>query len=227
MASTWKKSIPHPCKFEENRMKLYYATGTCSLSPHIVAIEAGIALELERVDIKKIPRITETGADYARVNPNLYVPALELDDGTVLLEGTAILQYLADLRPQSGLAPPAGTLARVQLQSWLGFIATELHKVFSPWLFHPEYGAQAQDVARLRIAARLDYVERHLASGGPYLLGDTLTLADAYLYTILSWSDFAKVDLAAFPIVRALIARIGARPAVREAIQREAARQLT
>ncbi|MBB5368673.1 MULTISPECIES: glutathione S-transferase N-terminal domain-containing protein [unclassified Janthinobacterium] len=113
-------------------MKLYYATGTCSLSPHIVAIEAGIALELERVDIKNIPRITETGADYARVNPNLYVPALELGDGTVLLEGTAILQYLADLRPQSGLAPPAGSLARVQLQSWLGFIATELHKVFSP-----------------------------------------------------------------------------------------------
>ncbi|WP_219118846.1 glutathione S-transferase C-terminal domain-containing protein [Janthinobacterium sp. UMAB-56] len=206
-------------------MKLYYATGTCSLSPHIVAIEAGIALELERVDIRKIPRVTETGADYAQVNPNLYVPALALYDGTILLEGTAIVQYLADLAPDSGLAPPPGSLARVRLQSWLGFIATELHKAFSPWLFHPEYGTQAQDVARSRIAARLDHVERHLASGGPYLLGGTFTVADAYLYTILSWSDVARVDLESFPKVRALLASIGARPAVREAIDREATRQ--
>ena len=206
-------------------MKLYYATGTCSLSPHIVAIEAGIALELERVDIRKIPRVTETGADYAQVNPNLYVPALALDDGTILLEGTAIVQYLADLAPDSGLAPPPGSLARVRLQSWLGFIATELHKAFSPWLFHPEYGTQAQDVARSRIAARLDHVERHLAGAGPWLLGDTFTVADAYLYTILSWSDVARVDLEAFPQVRALLASIGARPAVREAMHREASRQ--
>ncbi|NHZ44410.1 glutathione transferase GstA [Massilia aquatica] len=206
-------------------MKLYFATGTCSLSPHIVAIEAGIELELERVDIRRIPRVTETGANYAQVNANLYVPALELDDGTILLEGIAIVQYLADLAPDSRLAPPAGSLARVQLQSWLGFIATELHKAFSPWLFHPEYGTQAQDVARSRIAARLDYVERRLANGGPYLLGDTFTVADAYLYTILSWSDVARVDLDAFPQVRMLLASIGARPAVREAMQREASRQ--
>ena len=206
-------------------MKLYYATGTCSLSPHIVAIEAGIALELERVDIRKIPRITETGADYARINPNLYVPALALDDGTILLEGTAIVQYLADLAPASELAPPVGTMARVQLQSWLGFIATELHKVFSPWLFHPEYGAQAQDVARSRLAARLDYVERQLGDGRQYLLGNTFTVADAYLYTVLSWSEVAKVDLGAFPQVRALLASIGDRPAVREAIRCEAQRQ--
>ncbi|OEZ80130.1 glutathione S-transferase GST-6.0 [Janthinobacterium sp. HH104] len=206
-------------------MKLYYATGTCSLSPHIVAIEAGIALELERVDIRKIPRVTETGADYARINPNLYVPALALDDGTILLEGTVIVQYLADLAPASGLAPPAGTMARVQLQSWLGFIATELHKVFSPWLFHPEYGAQAQDVARSRLAARLDYVERQLGDGRQYLLGNTFTVADAYLYTVLSWSEVAKVDLGAFPQVRALLASIGDRPAVREAIRCKAQRQ--
>ncbi|APA68018.1 glutathione S-transferase family protein [Janthinobacterium sp. 1_2014MBL_MicDiv] len=206
-------------------MKLYYATGTCSLSPHIVAIEAGIALELARVDIKAIPRITETGADYARTNPNLYVPALALDDGTILLEGTAIVQYLADLAPASGLAPPPGTLARVQLQSWLGFIATELHKAYSPWLFHPEYGTQAQDVARSRIAARLDYVERQLAAGGPYLLGERYSIADAYLYTILGWSAYARVDLSAFPRVKHLIARVGERPAVREAQRVEAGRQ--
>lgn len=205
-------------------MKLYYARGTCSLSPHIVAIEAGIALELERVDIRKIPRITETGTDYARINPNLYVPALALDDGTILLEGTAIVQYLADLAPASGLVPPAGTMARVQLQSWLGFIATELHKVFSPWLFHPEYGAQAQDVARSRLAARLDYVERQLAAGGPYLLGERYSIADAYLYTILSWSAHAKVDLSAFPQVGRLIERVGERPAVRQALREEEGR---
>lgn len=205
-------------------MKLYYATGTCSLSAHIVALEAGIGLQLERVDIRTIPRLTDTGADYARINPNLYVPALELDDGTILLEGTAIVQYLADLAPGSGLAPPAGSVARVQLQSWLGFIATELHKAFSPWLFHPEYGAQAQDVARSRIAARLDYVERQLADGRTFLLGEQFTVADGYLFTILNWSDLARVDLSAFVQVRALLARVAARPAVREAIRVEASR---
>ena len=205
-------------------MKLYYATGTCSLSPHIVALEAGIGLQLERVDIRTIPRITDTGADYALVNPNLYVPALELDDGTILLEGTAMVQYLADLAPASGLAPAAGSMARVQLQSWLGFVATELHKAFSPWLFHPEYGLQAQDVARSRIAARLDYVERHLADGRQFLLGAQFTVADAYLFTILNWSDLARVDLSAFAQVRAFLARVGARPAVREALRVEASR---
>lgn len=203
-------------------MKLYYATGTCSLSPHIVALEAGIGLQLERVDIRTIPRLTDAGADYARINPNLYVPALELDDGTILLEGTAIVQYLADLAPGSGLAPPAGSVARVRLQSWLGFIATELHKAFSPWLFHPEYGAQAQDVARSRIAARLDYVERQLADGRAFLLGAQFTVADAYLFTILNWSGFVGVDLAAFARVRALLDRVAARPAVQQAIRAEA-----
>lgn len=203
-------------------MKLYYATGTCSLSPHIVALEAGIGLQLERVDIRTIPRLTDAGADYARINPNLYVPALELDDGTILLEGTAIVQYLADLAPGSGLAPPAGSVARVRLQAWLGFIATELHKAFSPWLFHPEYGAQAQDVARSRIAARLDYVERQLADGRAFLLGAQFTVADAYLFTILNWSGFVGVDLAAFARVRALLDRVAARPAVQQAIRAEA-----
>ncbi len=139
-------------------MKLYYATGTCSLSPHIVAAEAGIPLDLERVDIGKTPRLTEKGNDYSEINPLGYVPALRLDDGTVLTEGVAIAQYLADLEPESGLAPRPGTRERVQLQSWLNFIATELHKMFSPWLFHPDYGAQAQGVARAKIADRLAFV---------------------------------------------------------------------
>ncbi|QEN86148.1 glutathione transferase GstA [Labrys sp. KNU-23] len=205
-------------------MKLYYATGTCSLAPHIVAKEAGIGLELERVDLRKTPHVTERGVDYTSVNPNHYVPALELDDGSVLTEGAAISQYLADLKPQSGLAPVAGTVERTRLQSWLNFIASELHKMYSPWLFHPEYGTQAQDVARTKIAERLATVERHLAGHGPFLLGETFTAADAYLFTIVGWSPYTKVDLAPFPVIRAFMARVGARPAVQAAMQAEGMR---
>lgn len=202
-------------------MKLYYATGTCSLSPHIVALEAGIALDLERVNLAKTPHPTERGVDFTTVNPNGYVPALELDDGSVLTEGTAIVQYLADLKPGSGLMQPAGTGDRYRQQSWLNFIATELHKMYSPWLFHPEYGSQAQDVARQKIAGRLGVVENHLAKSGPYLTGDSFTAADAYLFTIVGWSAFTKVDLTTFPQLRAFMDRVGARPKVREAMQAE------
>lgn len=202
-------------------MKLYYATGTCSLSPHIVALEAGIPLELERVDIMKSPHVTGAGADFTTVNPNGYVPALRLDDGSLLTEGTAIVQYLADLKPEAGLAPPAGTPERYHLQSWLNFVATELHKMYSPWLFHPEYGAQAQDVARRIIGRRLAFVESHLAGEGPFLMGDRFSVADAYLFTIVGWSAFAKVDLSRFPHVRAFMERVGTRPRVREAMHAE------
>ncbi len=202
-------------------MKLYYATGTCSLSPHIVAREAGVALDLERVDIGRTPHLTDTGADFSTVNPNAYVPALRLDDGSLLTEGVAIAQYLADLEPSAGLAPAAGTPERYRLQAWLTFISSELHKMYSPWLFHPEYGAQAQDVARAKIAQRLAFVEGHLATGGPFLLGERFTVADAYLFTIVGWSAFAKVDLAAFPRLRGFMDRVGARPKVRQAMQAE------
>ncbi|QNQ08396.1 glutathione transferase GstA [Sphingomonas alpina] len=202
-------------------MKLYYATGTCSLSPHIVALEAGIALELERVDIRATPHRTETGADFTARHANGYVPALELDDGSLLTEGAAMVQYLADLAPGARLAPPAGTAERYRLQSWLNFIATELHKMYSPWLFHPEYGAQAQEVARGKIAERLAYVDRHLATSGPYLLGEAFSAADAYLFTIVGWSAFAKVDLAPFPQLRDFLDRVGARPQVRAAMRAE------
>lgn len=201
-------------------MKLYYATGTCSLSPHIVALEAGIPVDIERVDIFKSPHVTGIGCDFTKVNPNGYVPALELDDGTLLTEGAAIVQYLADLRPASKLAPAAGTRERYRLQSWLNFVASELHKMYSPWLFHPEYGAQAQEVARGKIAERLAYVENHLGNG-PFLMGETFTVADAYLFTIVGWSAFAKVDLSTFPRLRAYMDRIGARPKVQEAMLAE------
>lgn len=202
-------------------MKLYYSAGACSLSPHIVAVEAGIALQLERVSITKTPHTTGSGTDFSAVNPNGYVPVLELDDGTLLTEGPAIVQYLADMKPESGLAPPAGTMARVHLQAWLNFIATELHKMYSPWLFHDEYGAQAQAVARSKIAERLRYVETHLAAGGPFLAGEAFTVADAYLFTIVSWSRFVDVDLSGFPSLRAYLERVGRRPAVREAMKAE------
>jgi glutathione S-transferase len=200
-------------------MKLYYATGTCSLWPHIVALESGVSLDLEKVDIGRTPRVTESGASYAAVNPNGYVPALELDDGTVLIEGVAIAQYLTDLAPEAGLAPAGRTPERYRLLSWLNFVATELHKSYSPWLFHPEYGRQAQDVARKRIADRLGFVESQLAAGGPHLLGEKFTAADAYLFTIVSWSAFTGVSLTAFPRLRAFMESVGARPRVREAMQ--------
>lgn len=202
-------------------MKLYYATGTCSLSPHIVALEAGIALDIERVDISRKPHVTSAGYDFTKVNSNSYVPVLELDDGSLLTEGAAIVQYLADLKPESKLAPAAGTRERYQLQSWLNFVASELHKMYSPWLFHPEHGVQAQEVARGKIAERLAYVENHLEGTGPYLMGETFTAADAYLFTIVGWSAFARVDLSAFPRLRAYMDRVGARPKVREAMSAE------
>ena len=202
-------------------MKLYYATGTCSLSPHIVALEAGIPLELERVDLRATPRVTETGAGYAAINPNRYVPALLLDDGSVLTEGAAIALYLADLKPGAGLNPALGSPERHRFHAWLVLIATELHKMYSPWLFHPEYGAQAQNVARQKIAERLAYVEQHLAASGPFLMGAHFTAADAYLFTVVGWSRATKVDLAAFPQLRAFMERVGARPHVRAAMEAE------
>jgi glutathione S-transferase len=202
-------------------MKLYYSPGACSLSPHIVAVEAGIALELVRVNLGKTPHTTASGADFSGVNPNGYVPVLELDDGQSLTEGPAIVQYLADLKPESALAPAAGTLARARLQSWLNFIGTELHKMYSPWLFHAEYGEQAQTVARGKLAERLRFVDRHLAAAGPFLLGESFSVADAYLFTVVSWSKLVNVDLSAFDALRAYLDRVGARPAVRKAMQAE------
>lgn len=198
-------------------MKLYYSAGTCSLAAHIVAREAGIALDLERVDIHKTPHVTASGADYSQINPKGYVPALLLDDGSLLSEGSVISQYLADLNPESGLMPPAGTLHRYQVQSWLNFVATELHKLYSPWLFHPEYGNAIQQIVRDKIAGRLALVEVRLAEQGPYLTGEQFTAADAYLFVIVGWSTYAKIDLTPFPNLRTFMERVGSRPKVREA----------
>ena len=202
-------------------MKLYYACGTCALAPHIVALEAGIPLELEKVDIAKTPHATAGGGDYAAINPNGYVPTLLLGDGSVLTEGIAITLYLADRKPEAGLAPPAGSPEGYRHLSWLTFIATELHKMYSPWLFHPEAGEQARLIAREKIGQRLRFVDQHLAAGGPFLMGQAFSAADAYLFTIVGWSGFAQVDLAAFSHVRRFMDQVGARPQVREAMQAE------
>jgi glutathione S-transferase len=202
-------------------MKLYFATGTCSLSPRIVAEEAGITLDADRVNIGVNPHRTSAGVDFSTIHPNGYVPALELDDGSLLTEGAAIVQYLADLNPGAGLIAPAGTMARYRQQSWLNFIATELHKMYSPWLFHPEYGDQAQAVARSKLAERLAYVESELSRGSPYLTPAGFSVADAYLFAIVSWSAFARVGLDGFPRLREFMALVGARSAVRRAMRAE------
>jgi len=202
-------------------MKLYYSAGTCSLAAHIVAREAGIVLDLERVDIRKTPHLTASGDDFSQINPRGYVPVLQLDDGSLLSEGAAIVQYLADLKSEAGLAPSAGTLDRYRLQSRLNFIAAELHKMYSPWLFHAEYGAAVQQIARDKIAQRLAFVEDHLSEQGPFLMGEQFTAADAYLFTIVGWSAFAKVDLAPFPNLRAFMEQVGSRPKVQETLAAE------
>jgi glutathione S-transferase len=197
-------------------MKLYYAPHTCALAPHIVALEAGLSIAAEQVDLRT--HRTAAGDDYRAVSPLGYVPALQLDDGEVLTEGVAIMQYLADCAPDSMLAPPPGTFARVRLQESLNFIATELHKTFSPWLFHPETGEAAQSYARARVRERFALVERQLGRS-EYLLGGYFTIADAYCFTIVGWSKAARIALEEYPALASYVRRIAARPAVRNAMR--------
>jgi glutathione S-transferase len=198
-------------------MKLYYGVNACSLATLITALEADQPIELVKVDIYHDPHTLPDGSSYADVNPKLYVPLLEFEDGRRLSEVAVQLQYLADRAPGSGLAPDRRSEDRYVLQEWLNYISSELHKSFSPWLFHPEVGQAAQDTARAKIAFRLQFVEQKL-SGRDYLLGD-FTVADAYLFTILNWSKFAKVKLDNFPNILAWQARVAARPAVQEAMR--------
>lgn len=199
-------------------MKLYYAPYSCSLSPLIVANEAGIALELERVDIRQIPHRLGEGEAFAAVNPKDYVPALRLDDGGLLTEGLAIVLYLAERAPASALAPASDSPERYRLLEWLGFIGSELHKSYSPWLFHPELGETAQQAVRAKLAARLALVEQALADR-PYLLGERFSVADAYAFTVIGWSKATGVELSGFPRIRDYLARIAGRPSVREAMR--------
>lgn len=198
-------------------MKLFYASGACSLSPHIIAHEAGIELSLQKVDLKT--KTIASQGDFLTVNPKGYVPVLQLDDGQVLTEGPVIGQYLADLKPEKGLAPKAGTLPRYRLQEWLGYINSELHKTYSP-LFSPATPAETRAERLAYLAKRYTLVEKQLASH-PYLLGESFTVADAYLFTITNWAGAVKLDLAPFPHLRAFQERVAARPAVKAAMRAE------
>lgn len=200
-------------------MKLYMVPGACSLSPHIVLRELGLPFELDKIDAKT--KQTASGEDYRTVSPLGYVPALRLDDGRVLTEGVAIVQYLADQKPESALAPRPGTMERYRLVEWLNFIATELHKGFSP-LFNPSLPEPMRAATIERLESRLAYVERRL-EGRSYLLGETFTVADAYLFVILTWLPYAKLDVARWPRLASYAEQIRSRPAVAEAMRIEAA----
>ena len=198
-------------------MKLYYASGACSLSPHIVAREAGIAIDTVKVDLTT--KKTEDGQDFLVLNPKGYVPALRLDNGQILTEGPAIVQYLADQKPASRLAPSAGTMERYRLQEWLSFLGTELHKSFSP-LFNQASSDDAKRAAKENITKRFTYLDQKLA-GSKYLMGETFTVADAYAFTIVNWANFVGIDLKPYPNLSAYLGRIGARPKVQEALKAE------
>lgn len=201
-------------------MKLYFSPMACSLSPHIALREAGLDVELVRVDLKSHTLVSD-GSDFAGINPKGYVPVLELDDGTRLTEGPAIVQYIADLKPAAGLAPQNGTLPRYRLQEWLTFINSEIHKGFGP-LFRPTTPDDVKAAARETLAKRLDYVAAQLKDRD-YLLGDRFSVADGYLFTVLNWGQWTGVDIARWPALQAFQQRIGSRPAVQAALAAEAA----
>jgi glutathione S-transferase len=198
-------------------MKLYYSPGACSLSPHIVLREAGLAFDLVMASTKT--HKLQDGTDYYGINPLGYVPLLELDDGTRLREGPAIVQYIADQVPVKNLAPANGTLPRYRLQEWLTFIGTEIHKSFSP-LFNPAMPEEGKQIYRDRLASRFKWVDGQLA-GKQYLLGDNFSVADAYLFTVSTWTQPMKIDLSSYGSLVAWRDRVAARPAVQEAMKAE------
>ena len=195
-------------------MKLYTQRAACSLASHIIACELGLDLEVVRVD--RATHRTSDGQDFLAINPNGYVPALVLDDGEVLVEGTAILQYLASLNPEAGLMPEDAKGQRL-IQSLLNFIATELHKPMAQ-MMTPDY-APVKEALYKHVAPRLDWIVGRLI--GDYLLGHKFSVADAYLFVCLNWSQWNGIDLARWPKLEAFMKRVGQRPAVRLALEAE------
>lgn len=198
-------------------MKLYYSPGACSLASHIVLREVGAAVELEKVALAT--RTTESGADFAAINPKGYVPALVLDDGALLTEGVAIMQYAAETHPQAGLAPKT-PLERARVQEALNYLGTEVHKSFSP-LFKPWTTEEGKAQARDMVLKRLGLIESQLADGRAWLLGDAVSVADFYLFVITNWAAHVAVSLDGFPHLNALRGKIAARPAVQAALKAE------
>ncbi len=197
-------------------MKLYYSPGACSLAPHILLREAGFDFALEKVDLKN--KKTASGEDFLRLNPKGYVPALGLDDGSLLTEVAVISQYLADQAPAAHLLPTSG-MARYRALEWLNFIATEIHKGFGP-LWNPAVPEEAKRLARARLESRLAYVNQALQTS-PYLPGPAFSAADAYLFVMLNWCGLQKIDLAAWPALFDYQTRLAARPAVHAALETE------
>jgi glutathione S-transferase len=198
-------------------MKLYFSPGACSLSPHIALREAGLDFDLEQVDLRS--KQTNSGGDFRKVNPKGMVPVLQLDNGDLLTEGPAIVQYVADQKPASGLAPAAGTIERYHLMEWLNFTTSELHKNFTP-LFKPTTPDEYKKIARDTLAERYAYVDGKLA-GKPYLMGERFTVADGYLFTITNWTRIQKIDLAPWPNVAAFMERVRTRPKVQDTLKAE------
>jgi glutathione S-transferase len=198
-------------------MKLYFAPGACSLSPHIVLHEAGLPHETVKVDLKA--KTTADGGDYLAVNPKGQVPALVLDDGAVLTEGPAIVQYLADRKPDAGLAPAASSTERYKLQEMLNYLTTEVHKTFSP-LFGADTPAEYKEIATKKLHKQFGYLDKQLATK-PYLTGDSFSVADAYLFTLSNWAKSVNLDLAPYANVLAYRKRVGDRPAVQAAMKHE------
>ncbi len=198
-------------------MKLYYSPGACSMSPNIVSRELGIPLDLVKVDLKA--KKYGDDQDYRKVNPRGYVPALELDDGRVLTEGPAIVQYLADLKPEMQLAPAAGTFERYRLMEKLNFVTSELHKTIGG-LFNAAMPAEWQQVQRDRIQERLGQLQAELGDG-QFLMGERFTVVDAYAYTVLNWLRYFKIGLDAFPKLAAYVGRVVARESVKAAMSAE------
>jgi glutathione S-transferase len=198
-------------------MKLYYSPGACSLAPHIVAREAGLTIDLVKVELAT--HKTDSGENYFAINPRGYVPALEVD-GELHTEVAALVQYFAERAPQSNLLPPAGTKERFRVNQWLTFLSSELHKTFRPWLWHAETAESTKQAARDKLGLRFAELDKLLATQ-PYLAGDTFTVADAYAFTIVNWSSFLKIDLKPYPNLSAFMTRVAARPKVREALKTE------
>ena len=201
----------------ETSMKLYYSPGACSLSPHIVLREAGLAFELVLASTKS--HKLQDGTDYYTINPKGYVPLLELDNGERLSEGPAIVQYIADQVPDKKLVPAAGTMARYRAQEWLNFITAELHKGIGS-LFNPAMPEDYKPAVREKALGRLKWVDSQL-QGKHYLMGDEFSVADAYLFTVTNWTTPTGIDISGLANLNAFMARMKARPAVQEAMKAE------
>ena len=192
-------------------MKLHYKPGACSMASHIILNELGMSFELDKTDT--VAGKTEAGDNFLKVSPNGYVPALITDEGEIITENPAVLQYLADQSPEAGLAPPNGTLARTRLQETLNFVSSELHKPFSPFFSGKDLVGAERQKAEAGVRRRAAHIEQRLDDGRSFLLGETFSVADAYAFVVLNWAGFVGVSLAAYPKIQSYVARVAARPA--------------